>query len=108
MTSDERPTEHPHIVRKPGTCGGLPIIRGSRTTVGHMAFLWRNHETIENILRDHPHVAPSAIFDALSYYLDHKEEIDQEMEGEADIKPGRLPRDAANGSLPVSNPVELG
>ena len=37
----EIPTEHPHIVRKPGTCGGAPLIRGTRITVRHLALLYQ-------------------------------------------------------------------
>ncbi len=72
-------TEHPHIVRKPGTCGGSPIIRGTRITVRHIAFMWKAGETVEDIVRSYSHLKPAWVHDAISYYLDHRDEIEQEL-----------------------------
>jgi uncharacterized protein (DUF433 family) len=74
------PTEHPHIVRQPGVCGGSPIIRGTRISVRHVAELFKAGESVENILRSFPHLQPSWVHDAISYYLDHKPEIEREIE----------------------------
>jgi uncharacterized protein (DUF433 family) len=78
--STEIATEHPHIVRKPGTCGGSPIIKGTRITVRHIAVLWKQGEIVEEIIQSFPHLRPSWIHDAISYFLDHPEEIEQEIE----------------------------
>jgi uncharacterized protein (DUF433 family) len=77
--SAEIATEHPHVVRKPGTCGGAPIIRGTRIPVRLIAELWNAGETVEDILRSYAHLQPSWVHDAISYYLDHRPEIDQEI-----------------------------
>ena len=74
------PTEHPHIVRQPGTCGGAPLIRDTRITVRHIAFLWKDGAAVEEIIRTYPHLAPAWVHDAISYYLDHQPEIDREIE----------------------------
>ncbi len=78
--SAEIATEHPHIVRKPGTCGGSPIIRGTRITVRLVATLWQGGDSVEDIVRAYPHVKPSWVYDAISYYLDHQQEIEQDIE----------------------------
>lgn len=76
----ELPTEHPHIVRKPGTCGGAPLIRGTRITVRHLALLHQEGASVEEMLKAFPHLQPSWVHDAISYYLDHAEEIQQEID----------------------------
>jgi uncharacterized protein (DUF433 family) len=77
--SQETPTEHPHIVRQSGVCGGAPIIRGTRIPVRRIAFLWKAGETVADIVRTYPHLQPSWVHDALSFYLDHQQEIEQEL-----------------------------
>jgi uncharacterized protein (DUF433 family) len=74
------PTEHPHIVRQPGICGGSPIVRGTRITVRHIAVMWKSGEAVAEIVRAYPHLQLSWVFDAISYYLDHRDEIEREME----------------------------
>jgi uncharacterized protein (DUF433 family) len=76
----EIPTEHPHVIRRPGTCGGAPLIRGTRITVRHLALLHQEGASVEDMLKAFPHLEPSWVHDALSYYLDHREEIQREIE----------------------------
>ncbi len=78
--STEIATEHPHVVRKPGTCGGSPIVRGTRIPVRLVAQLWNSGDTVEEIVRTYPHLRASWVHDAISYYLDHQQEIDGEMD----------------------------
>jgi len=75
-----RKTEHPHIVRHPRICGGSPIIQGSRITVRLLATLIRGGATPEEIIRAYPHLELAQVHDALSYYFDHRLEIDREIE----------------------------
>jgi hypothetical protein len=35
----------------------------------------------EEIVRAHPHLSPAAIYDGISYYLDHQQEIEEEITG---------------------------
>jgi uncharacterized protein (DUF433 family) len=72
-------TEHPHIVRVYGVCGGRPIIKGTRLSVRHIAQLYKAGDTVEEIIHAHPHVKSAAVYDAISYYLDHQQEIEQEI-----------------------------
>nr|BAL56315.1 hypothetical conserved protein [uncultured Acetothermia bacterium]BAL60143.1 hypothetical conserved protein [Candidatus Acetothermum autotrophicum] len=73
-------TEHPYIVRHPRVCGGSPVIRGTRITVWLLAALLRGGATPEEIMRTYPHLEPAQVYDALSYYFDHRREIDREIE----------------------------
>jgi uncharacterized protein (DUF433 family) len=78
-TAFVQPTEHPHIVRVAGVCGGRPTINDSRIAVSHIAQLYKGGDTMDEILQAHPHVQAAAVYDAISYYLDHEREIKQEI-----------------------------
>ena len=67
-------TEHPHIVRLEGICGGEPIIDGLRVTVRHVATLHRRGETILEIA-EALGITEAQVFHALSYFFDHRDEI---------------------------------
>ncbi len=73
-------TEHPYIVRKSGVCGGSPIIDGSRITVRLIAQLVKTGSSAEEILASYPHLSLAQIHDAISYYFDHREEIEHDIE----------------------------
>lgn len=73
-------TEHPHIVRVPGIGGGEPIIENTRISVRLIAVYFKEGATAEDILRDYPFLNPAAIYDAISYYLDHTDEIENLIE----------------------------
>jgi uncharacterized protein (DUF433 family) len=78
--TESTPTEHPHIVRTPGVVGGRPAIRGSRISVWHIARYLRAGSDVHDVILTYPHLPPAAIYDAISYYLDHKDEIDREID----------------------------
>jgi uncharacterized protein (DUF433 family) len=73
-------TEHPHIVRVPGVGGGEPIIENSRISVRLIAGYYKAGATVEAILHDYPHLAAAAVYDAISYYIDHQAEIEALIE----------------------------
>jgi|Deesub1362B_J571_1020462.scaffolds.fasta_scaffold10600_2 uncharacterized protein (DUF433 family) len=73
-------TEHPYIVRVSGIAGGEPIVKGTRVPVRAIALHYKAGETFEEILEAYLHVPLAAIFDAISYYLDHQEEIEALIE----------------------------
>lgn len=74
------PSSHPRIVRTAGICGGAPRIQGTRIAVRSIAEPFRRGESAEEIAALHPHLDPAAICDAIDYYLDHRQEIDAEIE----------------------------
>ena len=67
-------TEHPHIARLEGVCGGEPVIDGLRVTVRHVATLHRRGETILEIAESLG-ITEAQVFHALSYFSDHQAEI---------------------------------
>lgn len=74
-----RPTEHPYVVQREGYRGGRPILRGSSVPVWRVAALWKSGDTIDEISRAYPHLELAAIYDAISYYLDHQAEIEEQI-----------------------------
>ncbi len=68
-------TEHLYIVRDDTILGGEPIVQGTRTPVRAVVEMWRLGYTPEEIPRDLPHLTLAVVFDCLSYYSDHTEEI---------------------------------
>jgi uncharacterized protein (DUF433 family) len=71
----ETVTEHLYVVRDDRILGGEPIIRGTRTPVRAVVENWRMGIPVEEIPQHLPHLTMAQIFDALSYFSDHMEEI---------------------------------
>ena len=78
--------EYRYITQVPGVCGGRPIIRGTRTPVKAIVGYYKMGLSVEEILEGLPHLTPAQVYEALSYYHDHRPEIDQ------DIKESRVER----------------
>lgn len=74
------PSRHPHVAQTEGVCGGRARIRGTRISVRAIAELLLRGEPFEEISATYPHVEPAALQDAIGYYLDHRSEIDAEIE----------------------------
>ncbi len=70
-------TERPHIVRSPGVAGGTPTIAEPRISVAFIVGRLRAGDTPQDILASYPHLTPAAVYDAISFYYDHQEEIDR-------------------------------
>jgi len=74
------PTEHCYIVRDTTILGGEPIIIGTRTPVRAIVEIWRQGVSPEEIPHRLPHLRLAHVFDALSYYDDHTDEINALIE----------------------------
>ncbi|MBI5664775.1 MAG: DUF433 domain-containing protein [Nitrospirae bacterium] len=70
-------TEHPYIVRDNEILSGEPVIKGTRTPVRAVVEWWKFGASPEEVLENLPHLTLSQIFDALSYYADHRDEIEK-------------------------------
>ena len=68
---------HLYIEKRKGVCGGEPIIIGTRISVSLIVELDRMGYTVDEIISMYPHLTHAKVYDALSYYYDHKKEIDQ-------------------------------
>lgn len=72
--------KHPYITKRRGVCGGKPIIAGTRIPVWAIAGWSSKGYSAEKIQRDiYPSLGLAEIYDALSYYHDHKAEIDRQL-----------------------------
>lgn len=72
-------TEHPYIVKVDEICNGKAVINGTRITVRQIAWLFKAGDTPDEILQSYPHLKPAQIYDAISYYFDHQDEIESEI-----------------------------
>jgi uncharacterized protein (DUF433 family) len=70
-------TEHPHIVRLEGIRGGEPVIKGTGISVRTIVERTRLGDKPEQIVEDYPHLTLAQVYDALSYYYEHPQEIEQ-------------------------------
>ena len=73
-------TEHLYIIRNEQILGGEPIIKGTRTPVRAIVETWRMGIAPEEIPKGLPHLTLAQVFDALSYYSDHQDEINAYIE----------------------------
>lgn len=80
MSLMETTTTHLYIVCDPVILGGEPIIKGTRTPVRSVVENWRLGLSPEEIVVHLPHLTLAQIFDVLSYYSDHHDEIDTFIE----------------------------
>jgi uncharacterized protein (DUF433 family) len=80
MLSAASQVKHPYVSVRKGVCGGKPIVVGTRIPVWALAGWLQKGYSAEKIQREiYPSLGLAEIYDALSYYYDHKEEIDQQL-----------------------------
>ena len=77
---------HPYVERQSGVQGGRPVIKGTRFPVISIVQNHRRGLSVDDILREFPHLTPAQVYDALSYYYDHREQVDREIEGLTDLE----------------------
>ncbi len=70
-------TEHLYITTDKSILSGEPVIKNTRTPVRAIVELYRLGVAPEEIPAHLPHLNLAQIFDALSYYSDHTEEINE-------------------------------
>ena len=73
-------TEHCYIVVDDQILGGEPIIKATRTPVRAIVELWRLGIRPEEMPEHLAHLTLAQVFDALSYYSEHQEEINEYTE----------------------------
>jgi len=73
-------TEHLYIASSAKILSGEPVIKGTRTPVRAIVEQWRLGSAPEEICRHLPHLNLAQVFDALSYYSDHQDEINTYIE----------------------------
>jgi uncharacterized protein (DUF433 family) len=86
-------TEHLYVVTDERILSGEPIIKGTRTPVRAIVEIWREGVAPEEIVKHLPHLTLAQVFDALSYYSDHTNEIN------AHIERNRIPDELMNSQV---------
>jgi len=86
-------TDYKYIVKDGNILGDEPIVKGTRTPVRAIVENWRFGLSPEEIVVRMPHLTLAQVFEALSYYSDHQEEINDYIEK------NRIPEDKIHPSL---------
>jgi|SRR5690349_18050581 len=70
-----------HIEVTPGVCGGKPRVAGTRIRVQDIV-VWHERMGLsaDEIASEYPQVNLAAVYAALAYYHDHRDQIDWQME----------------------------
>ena len=68
----------PHIVKSLGEPARLESHPRMRVAMIVADYLWRGWSA-EEIVRQYPHLTPAEVHAALSYYHDHRDEIESEL-----------------------------
>lgn len=79
-------TELQHIESVPGRCGGKPCIVGTRIRV-YDIHVWHElgGKSADEIVSDHPQLSLADVYAALTYYHDHRLEIEAQMRADDEL-----------------------
>ena len=75
MVTETR-TEHPHIVRVKRPAGEEAVVKGTRLAVWFIVRQLRAGDTPEKLVAGYPNLSLASVHSAMSYYYDHKAEVD--------------------------------
>lgn len=80
MTKLAEKIDHPYIVSHKDYCGGSPVIKGTKFPVRSVVnYVLLQGLSPEEIVEEFSHLTLAQVYDALSYYYDHKDNIDREL-----------------------------
>lgn len=82
MATAAKTVSFSHITKTPEVCGGQPVIDDTRVRVTNIAALLKEGKTPEQMLVEYPSLNLAQVHAALSYYYDHTEEIDADLQEE--------------------------
>lgn len=81
ILSEELMPHHPYVKAIDSKSGPRPVITGTRVgidvVIGYSQAGYTPHEIVETIL---PQLTLAQVYDALSYYEDHRAEVDQSLQ----------------------------
>jgi uncharacterized protein (DUF433 family) len=74
------------IESQPGVCGGKSCIAGTRIRVQDV-FVWHELQGLsaDEIVSRFPQLTMADVYAALSYYWEHRDEIQRDMQAESDL-----------------------
>lgn len=85
---------HPYVERRPGVCGGEPVIAGTRFPVRSVVTsVYRLGMTPEEMAETWPYLTLAQVHDALSFYHDHRAAIDRAIRDSRETTVRRRARD---------------
>jgi len=80
MTNLAEKIDHPYVVSHKDYCGGSPVIKGTKFPVRSVVnYVLHQGLSPEEIVGEFTHLTLAQVYDALSYYYDHKAAIDQDL-----------------------------
>jgi uncharacterized protein (DUF433 family) len=77
------PVSREHVEITPGVCGGKPRIAGTRVRVQDV-YVWYElqGQSPDQIVSNFPHITLGDVHAALTYYWDHRDEIQEQMKAD--------------------------
>ncbi|CAG0947481.1 hypothetical protein ANRL1_04175 [Anaerolineae bacterium] len=94
-------TEHPHIYMSEKMHNGEPTVRGTALTVRTIVECTHIGESVDEILEAYPILTRAQVYDALSYYYDHAEEIEKYIRENQEASWRLLQRASSSRSTPM-------
>ena len=86
MSNPAHKLEHPYITSHQDYCGGSPVISGTKFPVRSVVnYVLKQGLTPEELVREFNHLTLAQVYDALSYYYDHKDEIEQDLKDNNEV-----------------------
>lgn len=80
MAQPVRKTEHLYIISDQEYCGGSPVVEGTKFPVRSIInYVLHQGLTPEELVKEFSNLTLAQVHDALSYYYDHQQEIDKEL-----------------------------
>src|SRR4030042_5225327 len=73
-------TGHSHVAINKRICGGAPVIKGTRVSVANIAGFFLMGFGPEESQRELPHLTLAQVYDAIAYFLDHRDEINRHIQ----------------------------
>ncbi len=67
------------LVKTPDVYGGKLRIDGTRITVHRIATLYKQGQTVKDIIQTYPHLSYPQIYVTLAYYHENQAQIDAEL-----------------------------
>jgi uncharacterized protein (DUF433 family) len=92
MTRAVEKVMHPYLTSRKDYCGGHPVIKGTKFPVRSVVnYILRQGLSPEELVKEFPHLTLAQVYDALSYYYDHKDDIERELQEntEEKLRPAR-------------------
>ena len=72
-------SENRWVTEVPGTNGGYPVVRGTRTPVRIVVEYYRQTDDFDRVVALLPHLTPEQVRGALDYYILHPERVEEDI-----------------------------